>query len=131
MGKPIFPQVTACQKFQIYMEQAQVLSEAFVDRFYVHIKRSHDGLWFEYTHLHTESSAKRLLELAKEKADDFFSAGLLKELECAVSHSITHIEVVQASMLEPHEEAAVWARWERIDAAADRDAQYAAYRNEY
>lgn len=44
---------------------------------------------------------------------------------------VTHCEVAQASQLEPHEEAAVWDMWERIDAQQSHQERIDLYRNEY
>lgn len=64
-------------------------------------------------------------------AYDMLPADVMADITYEVAQYVTYCEVAQASMMEPDEEAAVWAVWEAIDQAAEADARYEMWRNEY
>ena len=57
---------------------------------------------------------------------DFFD-----EIMSRVNSAIAYLEVMQASMMEPNEEAEVWDAWDRQDAQQAFDDKLAMYWNEY
>jgi len=60
--------------------------------------------------------------LSETKADELLHRNYMYKIHCEVS---------QASMLEPHEEAAMWDIWEAQDRQSAEDERIAMYRNEY
>lgn len=59
------------------------------------------------------------------------SPAMVEELEYHTKNAITHMEVAQASNMEPWEEEEVWAQWERLDAQQAEQDRFDMYYNEY
>lgn len=78
-----------------------------------------------------EASSRLLLAHLTECISESLSASKADELPHRNYMYKTHCEVAQASMLEPHEEAAVWDAWEAQDRQSAEDERIAMYRNEY
>lgn len=79
----------------------------------------------------TECYAASLHNVLLDCCNAYLSADFVAELININRTNVLHMEVAQASMLEPHEEAAQWALWERLDAQSEQDQKMEMHRNEY
>lgn len=78
-----------------------------------------------------DNSSAILLAHLVECIKDSVSKDMADELLYRTDMYKMHCEVAQASMLEPHEEAAVWEAWEAQDRQNAEDERMAMYQNEY
>lgn len=107
-----------------------------VERFWAMVKKSSEL----DNALHTSTNGE---DIQREEADavlykamlalayDMLPADVMADVTYEVAQYVTHCEVAQASMLEPDEEAAIWDAWDHMDAAAEEQVSYDAWRNEY
>ena len=107
-----------------------------VDRFWGMVKKSSelDNALFTSTNgeeRQREEADAVLYKAMLALAYDMLPADVMNDIICEVAHYVTYCEVAQAAMLEPDEEAAVWEAWDVIDQAAEADARYEMWRNEY
>ena len=79
----------------------------------------------------SEAASRKLHTALIECCTQYLSPEMVEELQQINRTNILHWEVAQASMLEPHEEAAQWALWEKLDAQHEQDCIMDMYRNEY
>ena len=107
-----------------------------VNRFWAMVKKSAalNAALFTSTHDEEQQREKAdavLYSALMEYASAMLPADVMADITYEVAQYVTHCEVAQAAMLEPDEEAAVWEAWDIIDQAAEAQAQYDAWRNEY
>ena len=100
------------------------------------VKRHHDELWFEVCNLDVtgedDSSGDHpcyavLYELFIDYARSKLPSDFFDEITARTNSAITYLEVLQASMMEPDEEAEVWDAWDRQDAQQAFDDKIAIY----
>ena len=129
----ILPVVSTATRFNIALEWLDSNAPFVVQTFWNFVKRSSrlDTALLNATHDETSADWKVLQEALLAVADECLSDKAMANMEDEVQHVILSMEVSQASMLEPHEEAAVWAYWERIDQQAAEQERYDMYMNEY
>lgn len=107
-----------------------------VERFWAMVKKNValDSAFFASCHgeeNEREAADAALYSALVDYASTMLPADVMSDIEYEVAQYVTHCEVAQASMLEPDEEAAVWAAWDIIDQAAETQAHYDMWRNEY
>ena len=130
----IIPTVSAATRFDIAREWLASNAPFVVNSFWDRVKRSErlDTAHFNATYgTDVDSNWKTLHEALLIVAGDFLSEKAMANMEDENQHVILHMEVSQASMLEPHEEAAVWEHWDRIDRQEAEQDRYDMYANEY
>ena len=107
-----------------------------IDRFWAMVKKNAalDVALFTSTHGEEDEREKAdamLYSALADYASTMLPADEMADIAYEVAQYVTHCEVAQASMLEPDEEAAVWEAWDIIDQAAETQAHYDMWRNEY
>ena len=107
-----------------------------IDRFWAMVKKSAALDSAHFTSCHGEEDEREKADAMLYSALVDYASTMLPDDEMAdiayeVAQYVTHCEVAQASMLEPDEEASVWEAWDIIDQAAEEQARYDMWRNEY
>lgn len=134
------PRVTYQARYEYMMEQVKYSAQFVTDGWFAMVKRQHDELWFEVCNLDVtgedDSSGDHpayaeLYSLFVEYVQSKLPSDFFDEIIARTNSAITHLEVLQASMMEPDDEAAVWDAWDRQDAQQAYDDKFAMYRNEY
>lgn len=128
------PHVTHHDQFSAFM--SYVKDEA---------PRAHEKLWnvikreMELSHFNhcfgdeatREQAAGYLLEYVEAKLEYYAGEEVALSVADRMRCMIAHQEVLQASDMEPHGEAAVWDMWDRMDAQSAFQDKIDMYRNEY
>lgn len=129
----ILPVVSAAARFDIAQEWLSRNAPFILDTFWGRVKRSErlDTALLNATHNDTAADWRTLHEALLSVAGEFLADKAMDSMEDEVQHVIMHMEVAQASMLEPHEEAAVWDYWERVDRQLAEQQRIDMYMNEY
>lgn len=129
----IIPSVSAATRFEIAQEWLSRNAPFILDTFWNRVKGSErlDVALLRATHDETSADWGTLHEALLSVAGEFLADKAMASMEDENNHVVMHMEVAQASMLEPHEEAAVWAYWERIDQQLEEQARIDMYMNEY
>lgn len=107
-----------------------------VDRFWAMVKKNSglDNALFTSTNgeeRQREEADAVLYNAMLALAYGMLPADVMADIVCEVEQYVMYCEVAQAAMLEPDEEVAVWEAWDIIDQAAEADARYDMWRNEY
>ena len=107
-----------------------------IDRFWAMVKKSAalDMVLFTSSHGEEDEREKAdatLYAALADYASTMLPADEMADIKYEVAQYVIHCEVAQASMLEPEEEAAVWDAWDIIDQAAETQAHYDMWWNEY
>ena len=129
----IIPSVSAATRFDIAREWLDRNAPFVVQTFWGRVKGSErlDVALLNATHDDTSADWKVLHEELLTVASEYLSDKALHNMGDEVQHVILSMEVSQASMLEPHEEAAVWEYWDRIDRQLAEQQRIDMYMNEY
>ena len=134
------PRVTYQARYEYMLEQVRYSAQFVTDGWFSMVKRQHDALWFEVCNLDStgedDSSGDAqcyaaLYELFVSYAQSKLPADFFEEITARTNSAITHLEVLQASMMEPDDEAAIWDAWDRQDAQQAFDDRFAMFWNEY
>lgn len=130
------PFVTNTSIFAIMTGWLSVHAPFVNDRFWGRVKNNAelDSILFASTHGDDDEQHDAHRALIVELWDvvaGCLSSAMVEELDCHTRTAITHMEVAQASNLEPWEEQEVWAHWERIDAQQAEQDRLNMYYNEY
>ena len=107
-----------------------------VERFWAMVKKSAALDMAHFTSCHGEENEREpadavLYSALVDYASTMLPADEMADIAYELAQYVTHCEVAQASMMEPEEEAAVWDAWDIIDHAAETQAHYDMWRNEY
>ena len=134
------PRVTYRTRYEYMIEQVKYSAQFVTDGWFAMVKRQHDELWFEVCNLDNTGeddsigdhpAYAELYALFVEYVQSKLPSDFFNEIMSRVNSAITYLEVLQASMMEPHDEAAVWDAWDRQDAQQAADDKFAMYWNEY
>ena len=134
------PRVTSQARYEYMLEQVKYSAQFVTDGWFSMVKRQHDALWFEVCNLDSTGeddsigdhpAYETLYNLFISYAQSKLPADFFEEITARVNSAITYLEVMQASMMEPHEESEVWEAWDRQDAQQAADDRFAMYWNEY
>ncbi len=134
------PRVTYQARYEHMLALVNQSAQFVANGWFAMVKRQYDELWFEVCNLDNtgeddsigdHASYATLYELFVSYVQSKLPADFFDEITARTNSAITYMEVMQASMMEPHEEAAVWDAWDRQDAQQAFDDKLAMYRNEY
>ena len=134
------PRVTYQARYEYMLEQVRYSAQFVTDGWFSMVKRQHDALWFEVCNLDSTGeddsigdhpAYAEIYTLFVEYVQSKLPADFFEEISARTNSAITCLEVLQASMMEPHDEAAVWDAWDRQDAQQAFDDKLAMYMNEY
>ena len=134
------PRVTYQARYEYMVEQVKYSAQFVTDGWFAMVKRQHDDLWFEVCNLDSTGeddsigdhpAYAELYTLFVEYVGSKLPADFFEEITTRVNSAITYLEVMQASMMEPDEEAEVWDAWDRQDAQQAVDDRFTMYWNEY
>ena len=134
------PRVTYQARYEYMVEQVKYSAQFVTDGWFATVKRQHDDLWFEVCNLDSTGeddsigdhpAYAELYTLFVEYVGSKLPADFFEEITSRVNSAITYLEVMQASMMEPDEEAAVWDAWDRQDAQQAADDRFTMFWNEY
>ena len=130
------PRVTYQARYEHMLALVQQSAQFVVTGWFAMVKRQHEELWFEVCNLDVtgedDSSGDHpayaeLYSLFVEYVQSKLPSDFFDEIMSRVNSAITYLEVLQASMMEPDEEAAVWDAWDRQDAQQAFDDNLAMY----
>ena len=132
----ILPFVSSSDRLDSLKYAIKKRAPYIVDRFWAMVKKNAalDATFFASCHGEEgerESADAVLYSALADYASTMLPADEMADILYEVAQYVTHCEVAQASMLEPDEEAAVWEAWDIIDQAAETQAHYDMWRNEY
>lgn len=130
------PFVSNASIFNIMTDWLATYAPFVGDRFWHKVKRNADLDAVHFTSVHGDDDQQHeafrtlIVELWDVVAG-CLAPNMVEELEYHTKNAITHMEVAQASNMEPWEEAEVWEQWERLDALEAEQERYDMYMNEY
>lgn len=130
--------VSSGAKFDDFVDLVKHHASFVADKFWAKVKADQDldALHFSYVYenkdsAESEAAARDLHGVLINCCNQYLSVQMVEELQQINRTNVLHWEIAQASMLEPHEEAAQWALWEKLDAQHEQDCIVDMYRNEY
>ena len=130
------PRVTYQSRYEHMLDLVKDSAQFVVTGWFAMVKRQHEDLWFEVCNLDVtgddDSSGDdpcyaALYELFVSYVQSKLPAEFFDEIVARTNSAITYLEVLQASMMEPHDEAAVWDAWDRQDEQSAFDEKMAMY----
>lgn len=130
------PRVTYQARYEHMLALVQESAKFVVDGWFVMVKRQHEDLWFDICNLDVTgeddssgdaSCYAELYELFVSYVQSKLPVEFFDEIVARTNSAITYLEVLQASMMEPDDEAAVWDAWDRQDAQQAFDDKLAMY----
>ena len=130
------PRVTYQSRYEHMLDLVKDSAKFVADGWFSMVKRQHEDLWFEVCNLDVtgedDSSGDdpcyaALYELFVSYVQSKLPADFFDEIVARTNSAITYLEVLQASMMEPHDEAAVWDAWDREDEQSAFDEKMAMY----
>lgn len=128
------PHVTYRDRFTAFMDYVRDESNLAHAAIWRGIKLEMDLVHFDHCFGDEETreqSAARLLEYAEAQLPRFAGSDVARSVDERMQHMITYSEVMQASQMEPHKEAAIWEMWDRSDAQSAEQERIERWRNEY
>ena len=130
------PRVTYQARYEHMLALVQESAQFVATGWFTMVKRQNEELWFDVCNLDVtgedDSSGDdpcyaALYELFVSYVQSKLPAEFFDEIVARTNSAITYLEVMQASMMEPHDEAAVWDAWDRQDAQQAFDDNLAMY----
>ena len=130
------PRVTYQARYEHMLALVQQSAKFVATGWFAMVKRQHEELWFDVCNLDVtgeddssgdHQSYAKLYELFIEYVQSKLPADFFEEITARTNSAITYLEVLQASMMEPHDEAAVWDAWDRQDEQSAFDEKIAMY----
>ena len=138
MSNSSLVQITSAAKFADLASLVKHHASFVHGKFWSMVKADQhlDGVHFSYANsdeasVESEASARELHEALIACCYQYLSVDMTQEILQTNRDNVLHWEVAQASVLEPHEEAAQWALWEKLDAQHEQDCMMQMYQNEY
>lgn len=136
------PRVTFQTRYEHMIGLVNSSAKFVTDGWYTVLKTKHDALWFEVCNLDRDLDPEddsigdhpayaKLYELFVDYAQSKLPADFFADIQARTQSAVTYLEVLQASMMDPSDEAAVWDAWDRQDAQSAFDEKYAMFMNEY
>lgn len=128
------PRVSNSDQFTAFMDFAKAELPSVHARIWAAIKQDLDLVHFDYCFgddSAVEQAAAGLLEFAEARLADLAGQLWVDEFANRLGAFKLHGEVAQAMDMEPWEQEAVWAAWERSDAQSAFQDKLDMYRNEH
>lgn len=127
------PSVSNSERFTILSDIIREEAMFVISGFFNLVKRTPalDNVWHDANFDSCERSYGILLAKFEDYAKSVLPGDMWSDATDRLRAAVLHIEVAQASDMEPHEEAAVWDAWDRQDAQTAFDEKLAMYLNEY
>ena len=135
------PRVTYATRYDHMIMLVKDAAAFVADGWFVVLKSKYNDLWHDCCYSADvndegdESGDDLCWSILYSKLQEYIEARLpsdiIEEINSRVQTMVTHMEVAQASMMDPSDEAAVWDAWDREDAQNAFDEKLAMYMNEY